>query len=99
MTHKQAALEFLRQQYPKWVLGGTMNSVWVEKDGERVTSGFRGDRNCRQMAKDGIIARAENEDGYAIYQWKPPAMKESKLLTDLRSIKKANVKTIQSRLI
>ncbi len=74
MTSKAAVLEYVRQQYPQWILGETTNSIFVEKDGERVTTGLRGRRNLDDHEKAGKVEHSKEVPGWeglSAYRWIP----------------------------
>lgn len=76
MTSKQAALEYLRLIYPDWRLGGLMNSISFNG----VSTGFRGDRNCRALASEGKLERRYTDKGFSEYRYKQPKPVQTKLV-------------------
>lgn len=77
MTQKAALLEYFKQIYPEWRLGGMMNGVVFYVKDQRYTSGFRGDRNCRQLAKEKKLEKKYTDEGYAMYRAKKESIQLS----------------------
>lgn len=72
--------DYLQSRYPEYILGGLIRSIEFIHEGEREFIGFRGDRDCREMAAIGMIEKKYGHElGYqgknarlVYYRWRPP---------------------------